>query len=397
MQQRLGKCRQLRHPAADRTPLHRPARRQLVAQFGRPQIAGGLHVAQQGVTVRGPPHHLRGAVLVDHRPPVVVEQRHLHRVDDQVVGVEMGLVGPRRVVHKRRHPEPRRRPVAALHHPVAGVLLQVRQGGVHRRVERLGDVGADGLVTDRPQQRDTLRCRAHQVESHHRFGHQPVGHEAFHLPPRHLPLPARRVLAGQQIRLRWRRQGTSGHELDQPPRKALVDLIKGGRGGEKRLRLVLCQTPEVPRVHPDQERRLSQAEQLVGVAATSHGPRPLRRSAASRSPRCPQQHLPGLGVAAHQNRLQLRCRHRPDQPHRGRSTTTGPPLRLTLLARHVVADHSVTECPAAVTSTPITGSITGRERTLCVRRRGVALAALQVRNDAPSRHPQRPPGGRPHP
>jgi hypothetical protein len=162
LQQWSGEPVELGHTVADRHPGQAAPAGQLVAQRGGTDVPGGLDVSVQNLAVQRSPLHPGDASVVEHRLAGLINQRNRDRVHDDVVHMQVGLLGTGDLVPVGRHRQPDARPVLPRHGADRRVPLQVTQRGVHPGVQRRADVRPHTLIAERPQQAHALRGAARQ-------------------------------------------------------------------------------------------------------------------------------------------------------------------------------------------------------------------------------------------
>ena len=137
---------------ADLLPSNTQPGRELVAQLGLVEDAGGLGMRVQLPRVQRPPH------------PVILRSGEIR---DQDMGVQQRIIRPRGAVPERCRHEPVNLDRLRTARPatrVAGRTLQVADRGVHGGVVGSHHFGRGGPVTEGPQQRHRLRGPERVIE-----------------------------------------------------------------------------------------------------------------------------------------------------------------------------------------------------------------------------------------
>jgi hypothetical protein len=228
------------------------------------------------------------------------------------VDVQVGLVRPGQLVQVGGRGQPEAGPVAPGDHPGRRVPLQVAQDGVDSGVDRGGDVAAQRVVAERPQQAHALRDRAGHVVAHHHRRRLSRGQEPGQLPSGHRP-PARLVSV----------RGKPG-----PARLAVPGPVLGGAAGGCGVGLggAAGEPAQVGGPQPGDPRRLLQRQPVAlrGGCPSASGP----AGGAGGG----EQRTAGGGVPPRQDPLQLPGVHlavQADQVRRASAgAAPGPPARV---------------------------------------------------------------------
>ena len=164
------------------------------------------------------------------RPPATVVGLHLRR--DHDVGVDLGVIGPRRRLPERRHRQPARvrmQPATIAADPRRRPEpLQMLEHCVHGDVVSLQEAAVAGQP---PPHRQRLRCRERRIEPRHRLHHPTITSDTIDQLAAER-CPRNRVTARQQqlqrLRLDGARQAETGRLPPAPDARHLTGRCRSG-------------------------------------------------------------------------------------------------------------------------------------------------------------------------